>query len=178
VQSIELDPEIVRIARERLSATGAVHVGDGRALLCRMREQFAFVVLDAFRGETPPGHLLTREAFAVVARRLEPGGIVCVHLIGRPGHPAVAAVAATLRAVFATTLLLRSGAGEGLQDLFLLGSQAALAVPPHAELIDAGWLGNEAFEPGAGEVLTDDRSAFERLNAGLGRELRLASRKG
>ena len=53
-----------------------------------------------------------------------------MHLIGT-AHPAVTgAVARTLAAVWPERLALRGGAGDELQDLVLLASDAPLPVPP------------------------------------------------
>jgi spermidine synthase len=178
VESVEVDPVLLAFTRGALGHTGVVHLGDGRVVLRRMERRWDFVVLDAFRGGSPPSHLLTREAFGEARERLEAGGVLCLHLIGRPGHAAVAAVARTLGEVFAERLCLRSGHGEELADVFLFASDDPLVVPPHPELAAAGWLGNEAFAPPVGAVvLTDDRNAFDVLNEDVARALRRASRR-
>jgi hypothetical protein len=38
------------------------------------------LVVDAFSGDAIPVHLLTREAFALYFRHLQPGGVVAVHI--------------------------------------------------------------------------------------------------
>lgn len=57
--------------------------GDGRLSLEREQTRFDVVVLDAFSSDTIPLHLLTREAFDVYARRLEPDGVIAVHISNR-----------------------------------------------------------------------------------------------
>jgi hypothetical protein len=173
--SIELNADLVEIVREATGFAGEVRTGDGRALMARMSETFDFVILDAFQGEGLPSHLLTREALAEAAARLDGGGILCVHLIGCPRHPATASVAASLRAVLPHMLALRNGVADELQDIFLLGSRRRLDVPPATELARAGWMGNELFVPASGVVPTDDRNPLDRLNESLARALRRSS---
>nr|MDJ0975186.1 fused MFS/spermidine synthase [Planctomycetota bacterium] len=178
VETIEVNPGLVDVMRERFGYDGVVHVGDGRAVWRRLDRSYDFVVLDAFQGESLPAHLLTREAFVELHGMLEPGGVVCVHLIGTPAHDAVAAVASTMRSVFAHVRAVRSGAGDELQDLFLFASTRTLEVPPLRVLRRAGWLGNEWFEPNekGAAVLTDDRNPLDVLGEPLARALRRASR--
>src|SRR5436853_3533519 len=72
----EIDPEVVRIARDpRLftylrACPSRVLVGDGRRLL--LREPFGsfdLIVIDAFNSDAIPIHLITREALAIYLRR-------------------------------------------------------------------------------------------------------------
>ncbi len=177
VESIEINPAIVELASTVLGFDGTVRLGDGRVVLRHLPGLYDFVVLDAFQGEVLPPHLVTREAFEEAREHLEEGGILGLHLIGRPQHPATAAIAATLASVFPHLLAVRAGVEDELQDLYLFASDAPLAVPPFDELTAAGWMGNEIFEPPpGGRVLTDDHNPIERLNESQARALREASR--
>ncbi len=84
----EIDPSVIRIARNRAlftflrDAHGTVDVieGDGRLGLKASRDRFGVVVLDAFGSDAIPLHLLTREAVELYLDRLEPHGIIAVHI--------------------------------------------------------------------------------------------------
>ena len=84
---IEINPAVINIANTHFSflrdskAKISTHVGDGRLVLERMeREQFDVLVLDAFSSDAIPAHLLTREAFQLYTKRLNPKGVLAVHL--------------------------------------------------------------------------------------------------
>ncbi len=177
VETLEVNADLVGIAREHLGVRGSVLLDDGRAGWRRLQGRYDLIVLDAFQGEGLPGHLLTREAFGELARRLSPGGVLAVHLIGAPGHRVTAAVARTLASVFPERLALRSRPDETLQDLVLLASAAPLNVPPHPELLEAGFDGRAVFAPPAdGLLLTDDLCPLETWNEPLARALRERNR--
>jgi len=177
VETIEVHADLVEIARTHLRLTGVVHVGDGRAVARGLAKRYDLLALDAFRGEGLPGHLLTQEAFRELAQRLAPGGVLALHLIGEPHHRVTAAVARTLASVFPHRLALRGRAEESLQDLVLLGSDAPLRVPPHPELLEAGFDERAVFAPpGDGLVLTDDLNPVEAWNEPLARALRERNR--
>ena len=85
----EIDPAIVDIARDRglfsylADARGQVDIvlGDGRLSLGAVPDgTFGLLVLDAFSSDAVPAHLLTREALALYARKLGPGGLLAFHL--------------------------------------------------------------------------------------------------
>lgn len=106
VRSVELDPVVVRAARERFGFAGEVVVGDGRRVLARDPERYDAVLVDAFLSGSPPWQLYTAEAFAAYRDHLAPGGVVVLNLIGSDRDPeqkpAIDAVLATARSVFAT----------------------------------------------------------------------------
>jgi len=90
----EIDPDVVALAKGRftyLSASPArveVALGDARLSLERELAQggpqgFDVLAVDAFSSDSIPVHLLTREAIALYARHLAPGGIVAVHISNR-----------------------------------------------------------------------------------------------
>jgi len=105
-ETVEIDPAIVDAATRFFAfdpARHPVHVADGRAFLLSTRERYEAVVIDALRGADMPFHLLTREFFELVRRRLHPGGILVVNyqgfLFGSEGLLA-RSVEKTLRSVF------------------------------------------------------------------------------
>ena len=56
-------------------------LGDGRLSLGSVPDgTFGLLVLDAFSSDAVPAHLLTREALALYARKLAPGGLLAFHL--------------------------------------------------------------------------------------------------
>jgi len=85
----EIDPEVVRIARDtRLftyleDARGEIDVvvGDGRLLLARASDgTYGLIVLDAFSSDAVPVHLMTLEAIELYFRKLRPDGLLAVHV--------------------------------------------------------------------------------------------------
>ena len=98
----EIDPEVVRIARDQgyfhfLSACASdqpIVLGDARLTLADSAERYELIVLDAFSSDAIPVHLLTREAFTGYLRRLAPHGVIAVHVSNR--HMELASVVAAV----------------------------------------------------------------------------------
>lgn len=108
VTVIEIDPESEKVAREYfgLPASVKVIIGDARTETARLQEKFDVIVLDAFSGDSPPFHLLTREAFADLKKCLAPDGLVVANIVGGlQGNAAklVSSVAMTLESEFGKT---------------------------------------------------------------------------
>jgi SAM-dependent methyltransferase len=88
----EIDPAIVHIARDTRQFTFLpecapgvpVVVGDARLKLEDVPAgSMDLLAVDAFSSDAIPLHLLTREAFDVYGRALQPGGIAMVHISNR-----------------------------------------------------------------------------------------------
>ena len=88
----EVDPLMVRIARDPRLFTylrdcpprADVVLGDARLSLAGAPAgAYDLILLDAFSSDAIPTHLLTREAVALYARRLAPGGVLAVHVSNR-----------------------------------------------------------------------------------------------
>jgi hypothetical protein len=164
----EIDPAVVRIARDRrlftyLSDTPAdvdIVMGDGRLRLGRSRAIYDTLVLDAFSSDAIPVHLLTREAFTGYLDRLAPDGVIAVHITNRyfDLEPVLTRIAADLGLVgsvnrFTPTAAQRdASAAEHTVWVMLARDPAALA-----DLSDrTGW---EPLDPaGAGPAWTDSFS--------------------
>lgn len=86
----EIDRDVERLARTRFTylkdskATIEVTLGDARLSMEREQQPpFDLLVLDAFSSDSVPVHLVTREAFEIYLRRLNPDGIIAVHVTNR-----------------------------------------------------------------------------------------------
>ena len=106
----ELDPDVIRIAKQHLGSVhrGAfddprleVRIGDGFEYAQDAGEKFDLIVLDLTDPDTPAQKLYTREFFETVRGLLNPGGAVSLHL-GSPVYQPerVRALLAELAAVF------------------------------------------------------------------------------
>ena len=67
-----------------------IEIALGDARVCMERElkeggsqKFDVLVLDAFNGDSPPVHLLTKDAFELYQRHLNEGGIIAAHVSNR-----------------------------------------------------------------------------------------------
>jgi hypothetical protein len=97
IRFYEINPEVTRIATDSngfftyLRDTPAkVEIIPGDARLSMEREvannnsqKFDVLVLDAFAGDAIPVHLLTREAFEIYLRELNPDGVLAIHISNR-----------------------------------------------------------------------------------------------
>ena len=108
VTVIEIDPMSEKVAREYfgLPASVRVIIGDARTGTSRLTEKYDVIVLDAFSGDSPPFHLLTREAFADLKRRLAADGLVVANIVGGVSGEAsrvASSIVATMESVFGET---------------------------------------------------------------------------
>lgn len=87
----EIDPEVVAIARDtslfrsfsECTPSAKVVVGDGRLTLAQEAGGYDLIMLDAFSSASPPVHLITKEAVAMYASKLAPGGVLIFNVSNR-----------------------------------------------------------------------------------------------
>ena len=98
----ELDPEVAQIADRFFSVRPEhnfdVEIKDGRVWLSHSDEKFDVILIDAYRGPFVPFHLLTKEFYALVKSRLNPGGVVVQNI--EPSTMLFDSATATLNSVF------------------------------------------------------------------------------
>jgi spermidine synthase len=84
IDVVEIDPVVVAAARAhfgvREDGRYRVHVADAADWIGRDRQQYDFVLLDAYAGEGIPPPLGTEAFFRAVAMRLAPGGVVAINI--------------------------------------------------------------------------------------------------
>ncbi len=90
IRYYELNPAVADLADRHFSfvrdtpAKVEIVLGDGRLILEREAlnggsQRFDVIVMNAFRGASPPMHLMTQEAYGVYLKHLEPDGILAVN---------------------------------------------------------------------------------------------------
>ncbi|RMF92834.1 MAG: hypothetical protein D6736_02720 [Nitrospinota bacterium] len=86
IEVVEIDPAVLAIAQKYFYFTTderlRVYIEDGRTFLEQQEKTYDLIVHDAYYSEAVPLHLMTREFFELVHRRLSPRGVVAFNLIG------------------------------------------------------------------------------------------------
>ena len=138
----EINPEIVKIARERFyflsdleqrDGTVEVALGDARRNLENDPPQyFDVLLLDAFSGDSVPVHLLTQEAFVVYLRHMKPDGIIAVHVSNRylTLAPVIEKVAASLGWKTTRIETVESGSDEATDYVMVTNNEMFLLANP------------------------------------------------
>ena len=86
IENIEIDPAVIKVARDyfyfKENEKVSSKVQDGRIFVKRAalkKQQYDWIILDAFNGDYIPEHLLTKEFFEEVKSILAPNGIVAAN---------------------------------------------------------------------------------------------------
>jgi len=190
LEGVELDAAVVRLARRHLDL-GAdpreriVAGVDARVALAAEAGRYEQIVLDCYANQVEiPPHLCTREFFAEVRERLEPGGWLTANVGGFGfDDPVVAAVGRSMAVGTGAPVLVLRVPGSRNHTL-VARRDAALPLsegpegPRLCELADAA-LSRALIAPralpgsfrvippdgAAGELLTDERNPIELLQA-------------
>jgi spermidine synthase len=186
VTVIEIDPMSEKVAREYfgLPISVKVIIGDARTETTRLTETYDVIVLDAFSGDSPPFHLLTREAFADLKKRLAANGLVVANIVGGISGEASrvsSSIMATMESVFGTarvfspnwllsgrkrnyvsTMFMVSGdIPKGLAENaapFTMKTSEAILRSGYIEAVFASWL---ELPRDRAVILTDDYAPLE-----------------
>lgn len=102
VTCIELDPGVIDLAQRYFDVRPGPRLklvnSDGRVYMASAKQTFDLVLVDAYQGTLVPFHLVTREFYAILQRRLAPGGVVAQNIA--PSVLDLPRMLATARAVF------------------------------------------------------------------------------
>jgi spermidine synthase len=197
VDAVEIDPVVVRVAREHFAlrpADAAIQVMDGRRFLASAGRRYDAIFLDAFGSSSIPFHLVTAEAMAAARARLRPGGVLALNVQAVGWHdPLVQSLGVTLRTRFPDVLALPIAEPPNrLGNLILIASDHPMEISDDALGHPIDWLADpylhwrilvrnhawdNRFVPGspAARVLTDDLNPAdvwaERINLAARRDL-------
>jgi spermidine synthase len=167
IDSVEIDPGVIDTAKTWFGITETermrIVASDGRVFLNRNRNLYDVALIDAYIGGSVPFHLMTKEFYTLLKRRLAPGG-AAVFNIHEPNRLFAVSVR-TLQTVFATVDLYYSGFGE-VAVVATDAPRAIEAAQRHATELQKKYGFRYSLpellaqrsepDPGPGEVLTDD----------------------
>jgi spermidine synthase len=194
LQSVELDPKVLELCRERMAFTPTaqtpVEVMDGRVFIRRDRGQWDWLILDAYRGESAPPHLKTAEFYRECAARLADRGVLVVNLLAL--SELYYADLRTLREVFPQVVLFGAEdtasviacavkyARPSITDPAHWPSAESLAQPVFQNRLDLAAVRKQVLPLPANKVarapvLTDDHAPVEYLHS---RKLPFGERPG
>ena len=183
VEVVEINPSVAPIAEQFFDLQPdrfTLFIDDGRYFLNQCTNRYDVVALDAFLGDSPPSHLMTREAFAAIRRVLKPDGVLVINSFASftPGSDFLGtSLARTLREVFGS---VRIHGEHGGNTLFVATPRATLTPLRNLDLSAVHWRCAEdtrdtirsliEADPARGIVLTDDYNPTEFHDA-LNREV-------
>lgn len=145
---VDLDPEVIKTAREFFRFEGNAEAADGRIFMEQCRKKYDFCIIDTYSGDSFPFHLATREAFAASKQVLNPGGILALNYIGAPGGRAFACIYKTLEAVFPNVLAINGEPGSDVQTITVFASDRKIE-------FNKGWLELSGTASGVDPVSRD-----------------------
>jgi spermidine synthase len=176
IVTVELDKDVVELARKyfQFKETDKLQtvVSDGRAFLMRDDRRWDLILLDAYRGPFVPFHLLTKEFYALVKSRLNPGGVVVQNI--EPSTMLFDSATATLNSVFPSVDFY-----DGVENVVAIGYDGPSL--KQADLLARAGAAQARYKPRynlrrmvaerrvlkrpIGKVLTDDFAPVETLRA-------------
>jgi hypothetical protein len=159
VTAVEIDPQVIAVARRWFGYQGDAVVGDGRAFLEANPGRWDLVIMDAFAGTTAPSRLVDAAGTRLLRERTAKDGVTAVRLHGAPSDPIVASLRRGLGAGARGPTFVHvygSGVGAEPQNLYLAASTAPL---------------NEIGLDGAALwPIPDDPAALQSIASGAGGE--------
>jgi spermidine synthase len=172
---VELDGELTKVGRELFDLQGPnlhTYTADARPWLYASTRRFDVIMVDAYRQPYIPFYLTTREFFALVRDRLEPGGLVIVNVAHPQGSTSLEKIlSATMRAAFGYGAVWRDPSQQ--VNTMLVGTTstdpagrlrtAAATLPADLVPLVSTAAGRTAPALTGGQVFTDDRAPVEWL---------------
>jgi predicted membrane-bound spermidine synthase len=174
--AVELDARVADVAQRyfHLQPDARVIVDDARHYLNVTDKRYALLAVDLFLNETPPSHVLTREALTRMRQVLTPGGMILINFYGYVSGErgrALGAVVATLQAAGLQVRVLATPGSEGARNLVLMATADAMplsdpasrADPELLQQLSSAVVDPAAIQVAGAPVLTDERSPLEKL---------------
>ncbi len=162
----EIDPSVVNIARNptlfsflpNCQPNADIIIGDARLTVSKEPAgKFGYLVIDAFSSDSIPVHLLTAEAMRMLASKLDPNGLMALHISNRHLElaPALASTIALLPELSAVLVEDRPTTTSGLD----FASRVVFVARDKKALVAVAALpGAKPLEPNGASAWTDDYS--------------------
>ncbi len=165
VDVVELDGRIEEIAKKYFNINEDVNVvvDDARHYINTTTKRYDVIIYDLYHSETPPVHLMTKEAFAEIKTKLNENGILIINFYGfiteRKGKAARSIYKTLLDEDYHVQLMATEGAERNRNLLFVCsnGELKAKNEVIHTILYEMDIDFNSAL------ILTDDKPILEHI---------------
>lgn len=177
---VEIDPRIPEVARKffEIPEGISVELADARRYLRYTERTFDVIIVDVYRGEFLPPHVLTLEALRDAQAKLAPNGMILVNVIGTPSGQYGAVSQAVLKTFRAAGWSYHVIGPRGQMNTLIVadkGARAYSARENDSPMIDGFPMASGLFmDPSRVDaelatsssipILTDDLPAIEKLN--------------
>jgi predicted membrane-bound spermidine synthase len=154
VDAVDLDPEVIDMARKHFSFNGKAIAADGRRYLEDNKQKYDFCIIDTYSGDVFPFHLASLEAFRAAKKSLKPGGILALNFIGKPDGRPLGSTWLTMKQIFPFMRAIRGKPGNDVQTVTVFASDQTIN-------FNGAWLdykGNYGGPDSIGEAI--DRLSF------------------
>ena len=153
VTAVEIDPQVIEVARTWFGYQGKAVASEGRAFLEKNPGPWDLVIMDAFDGLRAPPRLVDASGVTLLRERTAKQGVTALRLHGKPTDKTVARIRRALdTSRHGFQHLYGSGVGAEEQNLYLIVSDAPL--------------NRVAIEGAAMWPLPDDPDALQNITAG------------
>ena len=182
VTSVELDPEVVRLAHEYFGIKDEPNFNvvnrDGRIFLTNSKDSYDIILIDAYRGPFVPFHLLTKEFYQLVKDHLADGGVVAQNV--EPSTMLFNSAVKTISSVFPNVdfylaggnvvTIAYDGAPKSAKDLKAVADAREAAIKPRYDLAKMledrrRFADLPSVIDAKAKLLTDDFAPVESLKA-------------
>lgn len=165
VDVVELDQRIEKLAKQYFYIDKDVEVviDDARHYVNTTKKKYDIIIYDLYHSETPPIHLLTKEAFKEIKNKLTKDGILTINFYGFISNnkgKAARSIYKTLKDQnFRVRLLATPGPEESRNLIFICKKSAFLTDLPSKSL----FISPEVIDLDNAVVLTDDKPILEHM---------------
>jgi len=165
VDIVELDGRIEMLAKEYFYIDDSVKVivDDARHFINTTHKKYDIIIYDLYHSETPPIHLLTKEAFHEIRKKLNKGGILTINFYGfingSMGKAARSIFKTLVEQNFSIRLLATPGE-EAARNLIFICKIGAFE---NNIKIEDVWIKSSEIDLDDAIVLTDDKPILEHI---------------
>lgn len=175
IETVEIDPGMLRIARRYFGFDGKCEIVDARRFLRNSDKTYDFILMDVYRGEDFPAHVTTVEFYELVRAHLRPDGVFAMNLISSSDGPDTGAILRTLRTVFPYMIVYATAMGPDVMFYTPIVATTPLEVPVAQRGFNPVDL--DSYDWDRYEVLTDDRNPLALMRRPTARHIRQISMK-
>lgn len=165
VDVVEIDQRIEEVAKKYFFIDDEVNVvvDDARHYINTTTKKYDVIIYDLYHSETPPVHLMTKEAFAEIKQNLNPNGLLVVNFYGfiknKKGLAARSIYKTLTQEKFQIDLYATTGEESNRNLLFICGKNQLNPTSAiiHKKIEPTSIVLNEAM------LLTDDKPVLEHI---------------